>query len=97
VGLWEGDTLVVDTTGMNDRTSFDPTGMPHSDAMRLTERIRRLDKDKLEDLITIDDPKTFTKPWVQSRQYRLTTEPMDEFLCESNHNGSDAQGRTSFR
>ena len=64
VGRWEGDTLVIETVGLNDQTVLDRDGMPHSKAMRVTERVRLVDGGKrLEDLVTIDDPETFTAPW----------------------------------
>lgn len=63
-GHWDGDTLVVETTGMNDTTFLDGAGMPHSTALKVTEQLRVIDRGRiLEDLITIDDPKTFTRPW----------------------------------
>lgn len=64
VGRWDGDTLVVETVGLNDQTVLDRDGMPHSKAMRVTEKLRLVDGGKrLEDLVTIDDPETFTQPW----------------------------------
>jgi hypothetical protein len=64
VGRWEGDTLVIETIGFNDKTVLDRDGMPHSPEMRVTERVRLIDGGKrLEDRVTIDDPKTFTAPW----------------------------------
>lgn len=64
VGRWEGDTLVIETVGLNDQTVLDRDGMPHSKALRVTERVRPIDGGKrLEDLVTIDDPETFSAPW----------------------------------
>jgi hypothetical protein len=63
VGKYEGDTLVIDTVGISDKTWIDPQGRPHTDALRLTERIRRVDQETLEIVMTIDDPKTYVKPW----------------------------------
>lgn len=64
VGRWDGDTLVIETVGLNDQTVLDRDGMPHSPAMRVTERVRLIDGGKhLEDQVTIDDPETFTAPW----------------------------------
>jgi hypothetical protein len=64
-GHWEGDTLVVETTNLTDRTSIGGNGLGvrHSDKMKLTERIRRVDKDMLEYVATVDDPVTYTKPF----------------------------------
>ena len=62
-GHWEGDTLVADTVNFNDKTWLDRIGHPRSEALHVIERIRRLDRDHLEDEITIDDPKAYTRPW----------------------------------
>ncbi len=64
VGKWDGDTFVVDTIGFNDKSWVDVYGNPRSDKMHLTERYRRLNHDTLEMQITMDDPKAYTKPWV---------------------------------
>ena len=63
VGHWEGDTLVVETAGYNDKTWLDFSGHPHTDALQMTERFRRRDFGHLEIRITFDDPKAYTKPW----------------------------------
>ncbi len=64
VGRWDGDTLVVETVGVNGKTTLDREGMPHSESMRVTERLRLIDSGKrLEDLVKIDDPQTFTASW----------------------------------
>ena len=83
VGKWEGDTFVVETTGMNDKPWVDSYGNPRSEQMRLTERYRRLDHDTLEMQIIMDDPKAYTKPWVNPPQ-RFKLEPgweIAEFFC----------------
>src|SRR5207342_48397 len=63
VGHWEGDTLVVDTAGYNDKTWLDFTGHPHSDALHVTERFRRVDFGHMQLDMTFDDPTTYTRPW----------------------------------
>jgi len=63
VGRWEGDTLVVDTAGYNDKTWLDFLGHPHSEALRVTERFRRTDFGHMQLDMTFDDPKAYTKPW----------------------------------
>jgi len=64
IGHWEGDTLVVDTNSFNATTWLDDTGLPHSDGLHTIERIRIIDGGKeLADLVTIDDPESFTKTW----------------------------------
>ncbi len=62
-GRWDSDTLVVASQGFNDLTTLDTAGLPHSSEMRVSERIRKIDADTLEDLITIDDPNTYTSKW----------------------------------
>jgi hypothetical protein len=64
VGLWEGDTFVVETAGFNDKEWVDTYGNPRTSTTHLTERYRRLNHDTLEQQIIIDDPKVYTKPWV---------------------------------
>ncbi|OFW37196.1 MAG: hypothetical protein A3J28_07705 [Acidobacteria bacterium RIFCSPLOWO2_12_FULL_60_22] len=66
IGKWDGDTLVVDTVGFNDKSWIDIAGHPHSEALHLTERLRRVDPDHLLITITFEDPKAFTKPWTGS-------------------------------
>ena len=63
VGRWEGDTLVVETTGFNDKTPFDIFGHPHSEALRVVERFRRRDFGHLDVDMTFDDPQMYTKPF----------------------------------
>ena len=99
VGHWEGDTLVVDTLGLNTKTTLDQVGMPHSEALHVMFRMRRASQNTLEFLITIDDPKTFTAPWTQRLIYRQAKagERQREFVCENNRNGPDADGFQSFQ
>ncbi len=63
IGKWEGNTLVVDTTNFNDKTFIDRVGRPHSDALHVVERMRRIDPNFMEIDFTVDDPKAYTKPW----------------------------------
>jgi hypothetical protein len=69
-GQWEGDTLVVETVGLRDDTVVDRYGSPHSDVMRIVERIRLESPDVLEDKITAYDSKAFTKPYEIVRRFR---------------------------
>ena len=71
IGKWDGDTLVVDTIGFNDKTWLDGDGHPHSDALHLVERIRRASHDALTIDFTIDDPKAYTKPWTAHNVFEL--------------------------
>ena len=63
VGRWEGNTLVIRTTGLIDATVMDASGLPHSEQLTLTERLRVLPDGRLEDRITIDDPENYKQPW----------------------------------
>jgi hypothetical protein len=85
VGKWDGDTLVVETTGLmgGDETWLDRAGHPHTDALRVTERIRRLDRDTLEIGFLFDDPKAYTRPWGGKQVYKLEPnwELMEAVLC----------------
>ena len=80
VGKWEGDTLVVDTAGFNDRTWLNEEGAQHSDALHLVERIRPLlGGQYLEHKMTAEDPKTLAKPYTYTRYFKkLDTEVMDD-------------------
>jgi len=62
-GRWEGETLVVDNTGFNDKTWFDRSGNFHSDQLHVIERFTLMDKDHIQYEATIEDPQTFTRPW----------------------------------
>jgi len=87
VGKWEGDTLVVQTENLNPLTWLDTIGHPHSDALRVEQRIRRVDHDTLEIDFLFDDPKTYTKPWKGKKVYTLAkdenaTTILEYFRCE---------------
>jgi hypothetical protein len=85
VGKWDGDTLVVDSTGFNDRGWLDARGHMHSEALRLTERFRRLDFGHMELQLTIDDPKTYTRPFtVTLKQHYLPDSDVLESFCTEN-------------
>ena len=72
VGHWEGDTLVIESTGYDERTWLDNNGYPHSEDMKLTERYRHPDAETLEITMTLEDSKAYTKPWVGVTQtYKL--------------------------
>jgi hypothetical protein len=85
IGRWDGDTLIVETMGFNDKTWLDGFGHPHSDAMKLTERFRRRDFGHMDIDITIDDPKAYTKPvrYVQPQILQPDTE-LIEYICNEN-------------
>jgi hypothetical protein len=87
VGKWEGDTFVVDTIGINDKTWMDNAGRPHSDALHTIERYRRRDVGTLEVTLTIDDPKAYRKPWtVNNTPSRLIVDQdLLEYVCQENN------------
>jgi hypothetical protein len=88
IGKWEGDTLVVDTVGFNDKFWFDMAGHPHTTGLHVIERYTRRDYGNMEIQVTIEDPETYKKPWVINRVASLETEiDMIEFVC--NENNSD--------
>jgi hypothetical protein len=83
IGRWEGDTLVVDTNGFNDKTWIDSEGHPHSEALHVVERIRRVDHDHLVVEATVDDPKTYSKTLTTKRVFDLEQGwNIAEFVCE---------------
>ena len=82
IGRWEGDTLVVDTVGLNDSTWLDRAGTPHSDQLHVVERFRRVDQDTLEIEFLFEDPKAFTKPWGAKKVYQPGLEILEHVLCE---------------
>ena len=88
VGHWEGDTLVVQTTGFKDQGWIDEEGTPISSAARLTERFRRPNYGTLAIEISVDDPKTFTRPWSFKLEQRLMPDTeLIEFVCLENNTG----------
>ena len=88
VGHWEGDTLVVESNGYNDRTWL-LGGFPHTEALRMTERFRRTDFGHLEIAVTFDDPKAYNKAWTLPVSARLApdTELMEAVCNERPDNG----------
>jgi hypothetical protein len=85
VGHWEGDTLVIDTAGYNDKTFLDASGLPHSDAMTTVERVRRTGG-QLEDIVTIHDPDMYTKDWQARFVYALRNDVrIEDYACNDTH------------
>jgi hypothetical protein len=82
VGKWEGDTLVAQATGFNTRFWFSNGGLPHTEALKLTERYTRPSHDVLEYEVTIDDPLTYTRPWKASWQLKWVPGDIEEQFCE---------------
>jgi hypothetical protein len=86
VGKYEGDALVIDTVGLNDKSWLDNVGHPHSDALHLIERIRRASHGVLQIDMTFDDPKAYTKSWTTQRTFKLSSDPMGETMCSLSEN-----------
>jgi len=85
VGRWEGDTLVVESNGYNDRTWLDRNGHPHTEALRITERYRRKDFGHLELEETLEDPAVYAKPWTVTVQAQLAADTeLIEYVCNEN-------------
>jgi hypothetical protein len=84
IGKWDGDALVVDTVGFNDKTWLDATGKPHSSDMHLVERYRRPDMGHLMVDLTIEDPKALTKPYSFTRTFTLAPNlDLQEYVCQA--------------
>jgi hypothetical protein len=85
-GRWEGNTLVVDVIGFNDKTWLTGTGTFHSDALHVVERYTRVSKDRIDYEATIDDPKVLTRPWTirTSMMLREGTR-VQEYVCAENN------------
>lgn len=84
VAHWDGDTLVVDTIGFNDKTEI--SGFKHSEGLHVVERFTRTDLNTLQYEATIEDPNVFAQPWKVARRFSLRPElsKVDEFVCEHN-------------
>ncbi len=86
VGHYEGDTLVVDTIGLNNKTFVDNYRTPHTEKLHVTERWRMIDDGKnMEVAITIDDPDTYNQPWQAIRRFRRMQGTMGEEVCAENN------------
>jgi hypothetical protein len=82
VGHWEGDTLVVDTTGFDERAWLDQYGNVYSGEMRLQERWRRTGRDTLEAVYRLEDPRSYTRPWVSTTKvWKRQANEIREELC----------------
>ena len=93
VGRWEGDTLVVETAGFKEGSWLDNNGHPHTEALRLTERYRRINFGRIALDVTIDDPKAYSRTWT-SDTMGLVLQPdaeLLEHLCENNRDVKSLQ------
>ena len=91
VGHWEGDMLVVETTGLNGFTPTDIEGRAKSNRMRIVEQLRKVAPNLLEITFTLDDPVTYTRAW--SARQRFAWRPdarIEEYVCEENNRNTTA-------
>ena len=85
-GRWDGDVLIVETRGFNDKTWLDDNGHPHSEQMKVTERFRRPSFGQLIVDITIDDARTYAKPWTVTQAFQLAADnELIEYICNENN------------
>ena len=86
-GRWDGDTLVIETTGFNGYTRLDTAGHPHSKQLTLINRFTRVDARTLLHSVTVHDPKTYTRDWMNVRTWRIkpATDVIMEYSCEENN------------
>ena len=89
IGHWEGDTLVVETTGFNERTWIDAAGVPHSKDMKVTEHIRLVDTINMEIVSTVHDPKMYSEDWSFTTHPKKLDGEILEYIC--NENEKDTQ------
>jgi hypothetical protein len=86
VGRWDGDTLVVDVVGFNDKTWLSGVGTFHSEALHVTERYTRVDKDRIDYEVTMEDPKVLTRPWTLKNSLMLREGTrLQEYICAENN------------
>jgi hypothetical protein len=96
IGHWEGDTLVIDSVGFTTSTQI-ASGVPHSDQLRVVERIRRVSPDWMEIQTTLTDPVVLAEPYTITTSYRHLTDELREYIClENNRDGADEKGRPSL-
>jgi len=86
VGRWEGDTLVIDSVGFNEKFWFDRGNVPHSEKMHMIEKLTRIDMNNMRYEITVDDPHVYTAPWSGQFMLRyLPGEELFEYICQENN------------
>ena len=96
VGRWEGDTLVVDTAGFNDRTWLDFAGHPHSEGLHMTERFHRRDVGHMDLQVTLSDPAVYARPLTLSAGGTLSVNnELIEYVCENEKDRAHLVGRTA--
>jgi hypothetical protein len=91
IGRWEGDTLVVETVGLNEKFWLDTRGTPHTEKLKFTERFTRTDQNTLQYTATIDDPGAYTAPWTTTTfnmRWGANLDPF-EYVCQDNNHGPE--------
>lgn len=97
VGRWEGDTLVIESVGFEPTTLLAP-GVPHSDQLRIIERIRRVSPQWMEIETTLIDPVVLAEPYTYTTSYRHLDDELREYIClQNNRDAADEKGRPSMR
>ena len=85
VGHWEGDTMVIESNGFNDGTWLDDDGHPHTETLRVTERLRRPDFGHLELIRTLTDDGALAQPWTVPQKFELNPDTEQiEYVCNEN-------------
>jgi hypothetical protein len=85
VGHYEGDTLIIDTIGLNTKTFVDAYRTPHTDKLHIVERWRMANDRQMEVTFTVDDPDTYYQPWSGMRRYRRVDQQFAEDICAENN------------
>ena len=90
IGRWEGDTLVIDTVGFNEKFWMDRQGTPHTDKLRMTEKLTRTDYNTIKYEVTIDDSGAYTRPWTSGFNLRwVANSELFEYVCQDNNYAPD--------
>jgi hypothetical protein len=83
IGWWDGDTLVIDTTGFNEDFWFERRGLPHTESLHMVEKLTRTSRDVMEYRVTIDDPAAYSKPFSGGFDLRFRpTNELFEYMCQ---------------
>jgi hypothetical protein len=99
LGHWDGDTLVIETTGFNGYSRLDTAGHPHSKGLKLTNKLLRTDSNTIQHTVIVHDPKTYTKDWMNVRQWSLQRPDsyIMEYACMENSEGLFNGGITKWK
>ena len=91
IGKWDGDTLVVDTVGYNEKFWIDTRGTPHTNQLHFVERFTRTDFNTMQYTATIEDPGAYTAPWTTQMMTMRWTANSDlfEYICQDNNHGPE--------